>query len=93
LKGLSQYQDIETRAAVPVNQVNEANARSLLEHLRKLLEEDDTGAIEVANQLRGTLGMQRNADILERLVAAVNEYKFDEALQHWHELDSLFRGA
>jgi two-component system sensor histidine kinase/response regulator len=93
LKGLSQYQDIEIRAAAPVSQVNESDARPLLEHLRKLLEQDDTGAIEVANQLRDTLGMQRNADILERLVAAVNEYKFEQALQHWHELDLLLRGA
>jgi CheY-like chemotaxis protein len=93
LKGLSEFQDMEKRAAVPANQVNEAEARSILEELRKLLEQDDTDAIGVANQLRGALSMQSYSDILERLLEAVNLYKFDQALQHWHELDSLFRKA
>jgi HPt (histidine-containing phosphotransfer) domain-containing protein len=93
LKGLSQYQDMEISAAVPANQVNEADARSILEELRKLLEQDDTGAIDVADQLRGAPSMQSYADILEQLLEAVNSYKFDQALQHWHELDSVFRGA
>jgi CheY-like chemotaxis protein/HPt (histidine-containing phosphotransfer) domain-containing protein len=93
LKGLSEYQDIENRAAMSANQVNETDARSIFEYLRKLLEQDDTDAVDVANQLRGAQSMQRHADILERLLEAVNLYKFDQALQHWHELDSIFRKA
>ena len=93
LNGLSQYQDMENRAAVSANPVNEADARSIFEQLRKLLEQDDTDAIGAAQQLRGAPSMQSYADILESLLEAVNLYKFDQALAHWHELDSFFRKA
>ncbi|MGP8251516.1 MAG: PAS domain S-box protein [Terracidiphilus sp.] len=93
LKGLSQCRNLEEQAATPANQVVDADVRLLLGQLRKLLEQDDTSAIEVANQLRGTLTMQHHADILESLLTAVNGYEFDRALQHWHELDSLLRQA
>ncbi len=93
LKGLSQCRNLEEQAATPANQVSEADARPLLEHLRDLLEQDDTSAIEVANQLRDALTMQRHADILEMLLTAVKGYEFDQALKHWHELDSLLRQA
>ncbi len=93
LNGLSQCKNLDEQAATPANQVSEADARPLLEHLRDLLEQDDTSAIEVANQLRDALTMQRHADILEMVLTAVNEYEFDRALKHWHELDSLLRQA
>jgi PAS domain S-box-containing protein len=91
LKGLSQCQDLEEQAATPANQLSDADARSLLEHLRELLEQDDTSAIEVANQLRAALTMQPHADILEKLSKALDGYEFDRALKQWHELDSLLR--
>ena len=91
LKGLLQCSDLEEQAATPANQLSDAEAKLQLDHLRDLLEQDDTSAIEVANQIRAALTMQPHADILDKLSKALNGYEFDRALKHWHELDSLFR--
>jgi PAS domain S-box-containing protein len=91
LKGLMQCQELEVEAATPANHLSDAEARMKLEHLRGLLEQDDTSAIDVANQLRVALNMQPHADILKKLSAALNGYEFDKALKQWHELDSLLQ--
>jgi two-component system sensor histidine kinase/response regulator len=91
LKGLLPCQELEERAATPPNQLSDAEAKLQLDHLRDLLEQDDTSAIEVANKLCAALTMQPHAEILEKLSMALNGYEFDRALKHWHELDSLMR--
>jgi two-component system sensor histidine kinase/response regulator len=91
LKGLLQCQELEEPAATPAKQLSDAEAKLQIDHLRDLLEHDDTSAIEAANQLRVALTMQPYGEILDKLSTALNGYEFDLALKHWHELDSLSR--
>ena len=72
LNGLSQCPDRDEQAATPANQLSDADARSLFGQLRKLLEQDDTAAIEAVNRLRGAQNMLRHAATLEMLVAAAS---------------------
>jgi two-component system, sensor histidine kinase and response regulator len=59
----------------------------LLERLQTLLQEDDTGAVEVIEALEPLLAGTTSAESLARIKRAMDEYAFDLALAELTDLD------
>ena len=60
--------------------------RQLLVRLRALLEDDDTDAIDVIDELQDLPGIAVHSAMLKQLTTAVESYDFDTALQQLNAL-------
>jgi len=60
---------------------------TLLQQLRDLLQEDDTDATDIVEELQELLGTGTHSNLLKRLMDAVDEYDFEEALEQLNHLE------
>jgi len=85
LDGLNYFnelvQDVETAPEVQVNDLDKEKFQSLTFELRELLEDDDTDAIQVIEQLEELPGVGIYRSELKNLSKSVNKYEFEEALE------------
>ena len=90
LEGLQVLQQNENRAdSAPAATLDLERFKLLLDELQVLLEDDDTGATEVIEELEELPGITVYMGILRRLAKAIAAYDFELALE---ELDELKRG-
>jgi HPt (histidine-containing phosphotransfer) domain-containing protein len=81
----------ETYYDVPVHYMEgeaEERTKELMQQLRSLVEDDDTDATEVIDELEAMTGDSVDRQMLKRLAGAVSEYDFDEALEILNEYES-----
>src|SRR5262249_9087730 len=67
--------------------------RPLLRRLRTLLEQDDTYAIELVDELDALPGLEAHAGIMRRLRKATGDYAFDQALRALQDLEVAWLGG
>jgi len=85
LAGLSLLEQPETSTQTQAKDPEKRNA--LLTRLRVLLEDDDTAAVDVVEELEALAGSEDQPGTLKRLTAAIGEYDFEEALKALAELE------
>ena len=73
--------DKSRRPTKPFNKANTENARPLLLQLKVFLEDDDTDAQEVIEELLLVLEGHSDIDKIEQIKSAVDDYDFDAALE------------
>jgi PAS domain S-box-containing protein len=86
LAGLMKLQETAAPALKSGVKIDAERFKLLLADLRKLLEDDDTGATEVIVDLQELLGLDVHAGILERLSRSISLYDFEQALIDLDEL-------
>ena len=90
LEGLQVLQQNENQAdSATATTLDLERFKLLLDELQVLLEDDDTGATEVIEELEELAGITVYMGILRRLAKAIAAYDFELALE---ELDELKRG-
>jgi polar amino acid transport system substrate-binding protein len=89
LAGLSVLEQPETAAST--REVDPEKRDALLSQLRDLLEDDDTDACEVIEELEPLSGTGDHATVLQRLSTAIGEYDFDQALTELDTLESILK--
>jgi CheY-like chemotaxis protein len=89
LTGLATLEQAETKQPVQVEALDPEKLKSLLDRLRVLLEDDDTDATEVVEELEELPGIEAHAGALKRLSNAIDEYDFDEALEGLDRLETV----
>ncbi|MBW1750642.1 MAG: response regulator, partial [Deltaproteobacteria bacterium] len=87
LAGLSLLEQPETPTQTSVVDPDKRNA--LFVHLRALLEDDDTDATEVIDELQEFAETDVQVNVLQRLSMAIGEYDFDQALAELDTLESI----
>jgi CheY-like chemotaxis protein len=87
LAGLSALEQPET--PTPARTVDPEKRDALLSRLRALLEDDDTDAGEVIEELEPLAGTENQASVLQQLASAMGEYDFDQALTELDTLESI----
>ena len=88
LTGLAALEQAVTKQPVQVEALDPEKLKSLLDRLRALLEDDDTDATELVEELEELPGIEAHASALKRLSKAIDEYDFDEALEGLDKLES-----
>lgn len=82
---------LETRNAASADQALDADTVvSLLQRLRRLLEDSDTEATEVVDVLAADPGMAAHRAIIDKLAILIDEYNFDATLTMLDHLDTAF---
>ena len=89
LAGLSVLEQPETPTQTAIIDPDKRNA--LLAQLRALLEDDDTDAADVIEQLEEMAGTGDHTRVLQQLATAIGEYDFDEALAELDTLESVWK--
>jgi CheY-like chemotaxis protein len=89
LAGLATLEQAEPQTPVQVEAVDPEKLKSLLGRLRVLLEDDDTDATEVVEELEELPGIEAHVGVLKRLLKAIGEYDFEGALEELDKLDSI----
>jgi polar amino acid transport system substrate-binding protein len=80
IDGLSVFE--KPLASETKQEIGPAQISQLLEKLKLLLEDDDTDATDVIDELLEIKSSILDSNALKKVAAAVDEYDFDEALQH-----------
>ncbi len=78
--------DSEAAPLLEKTTAHQADREALFSQLRNLLEESDTEAVNILDQLRSMPGLEQHPLTLKRLSKALEAYEFEEALR---ELDNL----
>ncbi len=89
LAGLSLLEQPETPTQPQAIDPEKRNA--LLTQLRALLEDDDTDATEVIEELEEMAGTGDHTSVLQQLSTAIGEYDFDQALAELDHLESILK--
>jgi HPt (histidine-containing phosphotransfer) domain-containing protein len=89
LAGLSLLEQPGT--PTPARAVDPEKRNALLVQLRALLEDDDTDATEVIEELEELAGTGKHTSALQQLATAIGEYDFDQALAELDTLESVFK--
>jgi two-component system sensor histidine kinase/response regulator len=89
LAGLSVLEQPETPTQTALLDPDKRNA--LLAQLRALLEDDDTDAGDVIKELEEMVGTGDYTSALQRLMVAIGEYDFDQALAELDKLESFLK--
>jgi polar amino acid transport system substrate-binding protein len=87
LAGLSVLEQPETVTQTAIIDPDKRNA--LLAQLRALLEDDDTDATEVIEELQEFAKTEVQVNVLQRLSMAIGEYDFEQALAELDTLESI----
>jgi|GEM_PF-507378 len=88
LTGLAQLVDDKTLQGESVESLDMEQLKPLLGQLRDLVEDDDTDATEVIDELQQLSGIGEFSEQLQNLSAAIGEYDFDQALEELQEFES-----
>jgi len=86
LKGLETLDETSTGVANSLQEIDIAQLKSLLKQLRELLEEDDTEAADVVEDLLELPGVSAYKTDFKKLLQAIDHYDFELALE---ELDTF----
>jgi polar amino acid transport system substrate-binding protein len=86
VQGLERLQ-AGTPAAAPAVERDPAAIKTRLNELRRLLEEDDSDAVEVAEDLGPLFAGTPQEPLLTRLIDLVGDYDFEEALNQLSPLE------
>ena len=89
LTGLAALEQAEFKTPVQVEAVDPEKLKSLTGRLRALLEDDDTDATEVVEELEELPGIEAHASALKRLSKAIGGYDFKQALEELNKLESI----
>jgi len=89
LAGLTALEQAKT--SIQTQAVDPEKRHALLAQLRALLEDDDTDATEVIEELEDMLGTGDHTSVLQRLATAIGEYDFDQALAELDTLESIWK--
>ncbi|MBW1749631.1 MAG: response regulator, partial [Deltaproteobacteria bacterium] len=89
LAGLSLLEQPGT--PTPARTVDPEKRNALLVQLRALLEDDDTDATEVIEELEELAGTEAHKNVLQQLATAIGEYDFDQALAELDTLESVLK--
>ena len=92
LTGLAALEQAESKIPVQVKAIDPEKLKSLTGRLRVLLEDDDTDATEVIEELEELPGIEAHAGALKRLSKAIGEYNFEQALEELNKLDLIWSG-
>ena len=88
LQGLERIADRKPSiASGELEQLDVAKFEQLFGQLKELLEDDDTDANDIIDELLDTPGLVRHKDLLNKLAAAVGSYEFEDALEVLAELE------
>jgi HPt (histidine-containing phosphotransfer) domain-containing protein len=71
--------------------VDPEKRKAMVVQLRALLEDDDTDATEVIEELEEIMGTGEQTSVLQRLATAIGEYDFDQALTELDTLESILK--
>ncbi len=89
LAGLSALEQPATSTKAQED-VDPEKRNALLAQLQDLLEDDDTEAGEVIEELEKMLGKGEQTSVLQRLSTAIGEYDFEQALEELENLKSVW---
>ena len=89
LTGLAALEQDESKTPVQVKAVDSEKLKSLTGKLRALLEDDDTDATEMIEELEELPGIQAHASALKQLSKAIGRYDFEQALEELNKLESI----
>jgi polar amino acid transport system substrate-binding protein len=89
LAGLSVLEQPGT--ATQPQAVDPEKRHALLTQLRALVEDDDTDATEVIEELEELAGTGEHTSVLQQLSTAIGEYDFDHALGELDKLESILK--
>ena len=71
--------------------VDPEKRHALVAQLRALLEDDDTDAAEVIEELEKLAGTENHTSALQQLSMAIGDYDFDQALAELDTLESVWK--
>lgn len=90
LTGLAVFEQTEFKIPVQVKAIDPEKLKLLTGRLRALLEDDDTDATEVIEELEELPGIEAHASTLKRLSKAIGGYDFEQALEELDKLESVW---
>jgi CheY-like chemotaxis protein len=91
LAGLAVLEQTGTVTQTQDQAVDLEKRDALVSQLRALLEDDDTDAADVIEQLEEMAGTGDHTRVLQQLATAIGEYDFDQALAELDTLESVWK--
>ncbi len=91
IAGLSVLEQAET--PIPARIVDPEKRNALVSQLRALLEDDDTDAADVIEELQEVAGTGDHTTVLRQLAKSIGEYDFEQALAELEKLESILKEA
>jgi|GEM_PF-534139 len=86
MDGLTVLEKKEQATSIEQPRIDYASIQSLMIQLQDLLTDDDTAALDIANQVDKKLPASPAKNTLQQLITAVDDYDFEEALEQHKRL-------
>jgi len=89
MNALAVLDEQESRSSKPITKLSEQEIGALMARLITLLKEDDADAIEVLETLAPAFSESDAAKEVQRVIACVERYEFDTALEKLNNIEFL----